>query len=263
MKAFTAVTPATYTLPPDLALLLSPVRASEPSAPDEYVGRAEGVVLDDEGRVQAFIVRISSRLAAENPRTLVSAGCMSVTGGSTLHLSWTEDQLLAQPRLDANLQPHNRVDGGAPVESQWMPARPNVVPPSDDTNATEAVKEGLQGGVAGAVIGAIAGMAIGGPIGAVALAGFFAAGGGLAGVISGATQETAVEAGEMKFDNVPAEQDDLSAAALRVLEERLRDPSVSASGLVHATRFVPMTSTETKSGSPQSERTRSATRSAA
>jgi hypothetical protein len=241
MRTFTVVTPASPPLPSDLALLLAPVRANEPSDPDQYVGRSEGVLLDEKGRVVAFVVRLSPRLAAGSPRTLVSATAVTVTDDSVLHLSWTADQLLAQPRLDEDLQPHNRVDGALPVESQWMPARPNVVPPGDGGNGKEAVKQGLEGGAAGAVLGALAGLALAGPIGALALGGFFAAGGGLAGVLAGASQETAVEAGEMKFDNIAPEHADAQSAALRILESRLRDPSLSLSGLVHAMRFTPMT----------------------
>ena len=245
MQSFTAITPARLTLPPDLALLTAPVRAHEPSAPDEYVGRAEGVVLDPEGHVVAFVVRLAQRLVAKSPRTLVAANAIEVTSGPVLHLAWTEDQLLAQPQLDENFQPHNRVDGGAPVESQWMPARPNVIPPGEGMNGKEAAKEGLEGGAIGAVIGAVAGMAIGGPIGAIALGAFCAAGGGLAGVLSGVTQETSAEAGEMKFDNV-APAGNASSVALQQLEERLCDPMVSAQGLVHGTRFTPMTTTESR-----------------
>jgi hypothetical protein len=243
MRTFTAVTPLTYALPPDLALLLAPVRADEPSAPDEYVGRSEGVLLDEKGRVLAFIVRLSPSIAAASPRTLVTATAVNVTPDGVLHLSWTRDQLLAQPLLDTSMHEHNRTDGGAPVESAWMPARPNAVPPSDTVNGVEAAKEGLQGGAAGAVIGALAGLAIGGPIGALALAAFFAAGGGLAGVIAGASYETAVEAGEMKFDNVAPEQGDPRTTPFRLLEERLRDPAVALSGVIHATRFTPQTTT--------------------
>jgi hypothetical protein len=244
MRTFTAVTPCQPILPPDLALMLAPVRASEPSAPDEYVGRAEGVVLDDAGSVVAFIVRLSPILVAGSPRTLVPVTAAKVTGDSVLHLAWTEDQLLAQPRLDEDFQAHNRVDGGPPVESQWMPARPNVVPPGSGMNRTEAAKEGLAGGVIGAAVGAVAGLALGGPIGAAALAAFCAAGGGLAGVLSGGTQETAVEAGEMKLDNIAPKHDASQSPLLQQLEERLRDPGLAAAGFVSGTHFAPMTTTK-------------------
>ncbi len=243
MRTFTAVTPLTTTLPPELSLLLAPVRTDEPSAPDEYVGRSEGVLLDEKGRVLAFIVRLSPRLMAGTPRTLVTATAVTVTDDGVMHLSWTRDQLLAQPLLDVNLEPRNQTDGGAPVESAWLPARPNVIPPGDTTNGVEAAKEGLQGGAAGAVIGALAGLAIGGPVGALALGAFFAAGGGLAGVIAGASYETAVEAGELKYDNVAPAGGEARATAFRLLEERLRDPGLPAAGLIHATRFTPETTT--------------------
>jgi hypothetical protein len=242
MRTFTAVIPAQPTLPPDLELLLAPVCANEPSAPDEYVGRTDGVLLDEQGCVVAFIVRLSKKLDSACQRTLVPSTAVTVTGGSLLHLSWTEDQLLAQPRLDEDLQPHNRVDGGPPVESQWMPARPNVVPPGPGANRKEAVKEGIEGGLLGATIGAIAGMAIGGPIGAASLAVFFAAGGSLAGVLSGASHDTAVEASEMKLDNLAPKH--RPQPEIQRLEERLRDPVLAAAGIVTAMRISPLTTTK-------------------
>lgn len=245
MRTFTAVIPAQASLPPDLELLLAPVCAKEPSAPDEYVGRTDGVLLDEEGHPVAFIVRLAKKLDADCRRTLVPTRALTVTGGSLINLSWTEDQLLAQPRLDEDLQPHNRVDGGPPVESQWMPARPNVVPPGPGANGNEAAKEGLEGGLIGAAIGALAGMAIGGPIGAASLAAFCAAGGSLAGILSGATHDTAVEASEMKLDNLEPERHPV--AAIRRLEERLRDPGLTAGGVVHAMRLTPFTTTEAPS----------------
>lgn len=244
MRTFTAVTPAQPVLPPDLALLLAPVCANEPSAQDEYVGRADGVLLDELGRVVAFIVRLAKKLDARSPRTLVPLTAVTVTSGSVLRLSWTEDQLRAQPWLDEDLQPHNQVDGGPPVESQWMPARPNVVPPAGGANASEAAKEGLGGGLIGAAFGALAGLAIGGPIGAASLAAFCAAGGSLAGILSGATHETAVEASEMKLDNLAPDTSTAPSASLQRLEERLCDPALSAAGFVNACRLTPMTTTE-------------------
>lgn len=244
MRTFTAVTPCQPILPPDLALLLAPVRASEPSAPDEYVGRTEGVVLDDAGNIVAFIVRLSPLLVARTARTLVPVTAVTVIGNSGLRLAWTEDQLLAQPRLDEDFQVHNRIDGGPPVESQWMPARPNVVPPGSGLNRAEAAKEGLAGGVIGAAVGAVAGLALGGPLGAAALAAFCAAGGGLAGVLSGGTHETAIEASEMKLDNIAPVRGGEGSHALQQLEERLRDPALAAAGFVCGTHFAPMTTTE-------------------
>src|SRR5689334_14437906 len=112
MQTLIAVTPATPTLPPDLALLCAPVRSAEPSAPDEYVGRTGGALPDPNGRVVGFIVRLAPQLAPTRPRVLIAATAVSVTEGRVLHLSWTENQLLAQPRLDDDLRPHDRVAGG-------------------------------------------------------------------------------------------------------------------------------------------------------
>src|SRR4051812_40690621 len=112
MQTFTAITPSSLDIPLDLALLVASVRADEPSAPGEYVGNAEGVLLNNQGRIVAFILRLSAKLAAYRPRTLVSASAVTIDADTAIHLAWTEEQILAQPRLDENLQPHNRVDGG-------------------------------------------------------------------------------------------------------------------------------------------------------
>lgn len=243
MKTLTVVLPNQPVLPPELTLLVTPVCAAEPSAPGEHVGRTEGLMLDDEGRVTAFILRLATKIAQGGARTLVPRSALRLEPGPIFHLSWTEDQLRAQPRLDENLQPHNRVDGGPPVESQWMPARPNIVPPAEGVNTKEAVKEGVEGGLIGAAIGAVAGFAVGGPIGAASLAAFFAAGGGLAGILSGASQGTAADASEMRF--APAGKDDHPsiAAPLAALEERLTDTLLTTGGVVTMTRVVPQTTT--------------------
>jgi len=243
MRKFTVVTPNQPHLPPDLALLMSPVCAAEPSAPGEYVGRTEGALLDENGRVVAFIMRLATKLSATAARTFVPRSALRLEEGPIFHLTWTEDQLRAQPRLDENLQPHNRVDGGPPVESQWMPARPNVVPPAEGPNGREAVKEGVEGGLIGAAIGAIAGFAVGGPLGAASLAAFFAAGGGLAGILSGVAQGTAADASEMKFD-APGKEDDPSILApVTALEQRLQDTTLTSAGVLHMTRVMPQTTT--------------------
>lgn len=247
MRTFTAVTRhENATMPPGLEPLEAPVTTEEPSAPGEHVGQAEGVLLDGQGSIVAFVVRLSKHLAPEElSRTLVPAAAIELRAG-TLHVSWTEGQLLAQPRLDAGFQAHDRANGGAPVRSQWMPARPNLTPPGTGVNVHEAAKEGAAGGAMGAVIGAAAGMAVAGPIGAAALAVFFAAGGSLAGLISGGSQESAAEASELRFDAAEELEGRPKAkkAKLAALAERLRDPAtVEAAGL-YAVRFVPATRTE-------------------
>jgi hypothetical protein len=244
MQTFTAIVPTQPQLPPDLAILLAPVRSDEPSAPDAHVARADGVLLDEEGRVVAFILRLAKTLDPHGGRTLVPATALRLTEGPKLHLAWTEDQLRAQPRLDGDLQPHNHVDGGPPVESQWMPARPAVIPPGSGGNGVAAATEGVEGGLIGAAIGALAGLAIGGPIGAASLAVFFAAGGSLAGILSGASQDTAPEASEMHFAHLPAGDDGALGVALGKLEAWLREPRLVGQGFVSAMRLMPMTTTE-------------------
>lgn len=244
MQTFTAVVPTQPLLPPELAPMVAPVLAEEPSAPGEYVGRGDGVLLDDDGRVVAILVRLARRFDARGARTLVPATALTLTEGPVLHLTWTEGQLLAQPRLDEDLQPHARTDGGPPVESQWMPARPAVIPPGSGGNGVAAAKEGVEGGLIGAALGALAGLAVGGPIGAASLAVFFAAGGSLAGILSGASQDTAPEASEMHFAHREAENDGPLGVALGRMEAWIRDPNMMTTGLVLSMRLTPMTTTE-------------------
>jgi hypothetical protein len=240
MRTFTAVVPTQELLPHELAIMLAPVRVAEPSAPDVYVGRADGVLLDEEGRVVAFILRLARSLDAHGARTLVPATALRMTEGPKLHLAWTEAHLRAQPRLDEDLQPHSRADEGAPVESQSVPARPGMAPPGSGVNGVEAAAEGIEGGLLGAALGALAGLALGGPIGAASLAVFFAAGGSLAGVISGAAHETAPPVSELGFAHLAAEDHGALGMALSRLESWLRDPALVASGCVSAMRLTPM-----------------------
>lgn len=243
MKKFTVVLPSQPSLPPELSLLNAPVCAAEPSAPCEHVGRTEGALLDENGRVVAFILRLATKLAPAGARALIPRTALRVEAGPIIHLRWTEDQVRAQPRLDENFQPHNRVDGGPPVESQWMPARPNAIPPAEGPNGTEAVKEGVEGGLIGAAIGAVAGFAVGGPLLAASLAAFFAAGGGLAGILSGVAQGTAADTSEMKFDPAGTEDDPSLVVPLTSLEHRLLDTTLTTAGVVTMTRIVPQTTT--------------------
>jgi hypothetical protein len=247
MQTYTAVLPIDVWMPPKLAVLVAPVCAAEPSAPDAYVGDAEGVLLDGNGRVVAFLLRLATRLEDHRARVLVPATALRLTEGPILRVAWTEDQIRAEPRLDADLQPHNRVDGGPPVESHWMmPARPGVVPPGPFLNKRAAAAEGLEGGLLGAGIGALVGLAVGGPAAAVPAMIFFAGGAGLAGLLCGASEESAAEAGEMIFRPLDSNDRSPLGLALQRLEDRLRGPhlvSALASGLVTVRRLRPITTT--------------------
>jgi hypothetical protein len=245
MRTFTIITrPEGENLPTELALLNAPVTAAEPSAPGEYVGKTEGVVLNEEGAIVAFIVQLAERLVPQGRlRTLIPTTAVKIQG-STLHVAWTEDQLLAQPRLDENFRAHNRVDGGAPVESQWMPARANVVPPGSGVNTELAAKEGVAGGAIGAAVGAVAGMIAGGPVAAAAFGIFFAAGGSLAGLISGASQETAPEAAELRLEDDASDNATSNDPRLAALSSRLCDPALLDATGLQSFRFIPLTSTK-------------------
>jgi hypothetical protein len=244
MRTWTAVTPSTLTLSPDLALLLAPVRlTSSPSTTaEDYVGRAEGVILDDAGRLAAFVVRLSPRLVGGSSRTLLPASAMTVTDDSVLILAWPQEKLLAQRRLDEDLQPQNAAAGGSPAAVPSPPvATTGVGPGEGKVDVNETVKEGVEGSAIGAVVGGILGGLAGGPVLGLALAAFFGVGGGLAGFISGGGQETHGAPEGAEPDTTTANRDN---AAIARLEERLRDPMLTTDGLVHMTRFTPLVSNE-------------------
>ena len=224
MRTWTAVTPSTMALPPELALLLAPVRLTGAAeVKDDPVGRAEGALLDDEGHLVAFVIRLSWKLAAGNPRTLVPISALDVTDDSKLVLAWPQDKLLAQPRLDKDLQ---RQDGAAgdPAVTATTPAE-TANPGEGRVDVSETIKEGAGGSAIGAVVGGILGGLAGGPIG----------------FISGGGQQT---------DDAPegAKPADLSGTPVRPafqrLEEHLRDPQITTGGIVHTTRFSPMATNE-------------------
>ena len=244
MRTWTAVSPSTLKVSPDLALLLAPVRlASSPSTTAEgYVGRAEGVILDDAGRLAAFVVRLSSTLVGGSPRTLLPASAMTVTDDSVLILAWPQDKLLAQRRLDEDLQPQNASAGGSPAAVASPPvATTGAGPGEGKVDVSETVTEGVEGSAIGAVVGGILGGLAGGPVLGLALAAFFGVGGGLAGFISGGGQETRAEPEGAVPDTTTANPDN---GAISRLEERLRDPMLAMDGLVHTTRFSPMATNE-------------------
>jgi hypothetical protein len=228
VRSFTAVVPLRHDLPPELALMLAPIRTDEPSAPDRYAGRAEGVLLDHEGRVVAFIVRLATKLNGNVERTLVPTTIATLEEGPTLHLAWTNGQLRAHPRLDEDLKRPDPVHEEAPGEA----------PPGGGVSGSETAKEGVEGGLLGAALGALAGLVLGGPIAAASMAVFFATGGSVLGMVAGASEEkTPPEATTTTVNPVRA-HDAALAAALELLEARLRrDPELE--GVVITTRIVP------------------------
>ena len=120
MATFTAVIPVRSILPQELSLLLSPIRAREPTEPEGYVAQSEGALLDEDDRVVAFIVRLARRFVPTCPRTLVDATAVTVTDDSVLRISWTEAQLLAQPRLDDALHLQDALPGTEPLALSSM-----------------------------------------------------------------------------------------------------------------------------------------------
>ncbi len=186
-KTLTAVTPAKPDLPGDLALLLAPVLlAGAAGAPEHYVGRAEGVLLDADGGVVAFAVRLSPALAPGSPRTLVAASAVSVTDDRVLILASTCDELLAQPRLAEDLEHLHGGHGDSSLASLPPPDPPRRQ--GGEADAKETATGGIEGTAIGAAAGALLGIATLTPIGVLALAAFFAVGGGLLGAVSGASK---------------------------------------------------------------------------
>jgi hypothetical protein len=224
MTTWTAVTPQTRALPPDLALLVAPVRvADEPGSIEGSAGHTEGVVLDADGRVAGFFVRLSPAVVATSPRTLVPASAFTVAGTSSLVLAWPMEKLLAQRRIDDDLQHYEPSPAPAPGEGK--------------VSVNETIKEGIEGSAVGAVVGGILGGIAGGPLLGLALAAFFATGGGLVGFISGGGQETHGAAHSTSPDGLSVDPQDGTFARL---QKRLRDPELAGRGLVHFTPFSPM-----------------------
>lgn len=253
MATFTAVIPVRSILPQELSLLLSPIRAREPTEPEGYVAQSEGALLDEDDRVVAFIVRLARRFVPTCPRTLVDATAVTVTDDSVLRISWTEAQLLAQPRLDDALHLQDALPGTEPLALSSMAAHEGTAAVDDGASTKETVKEGAEGVALGAVVGALAGFAAGGPIG-LSLAAFFALGGGLVGVISGATQPTAAERNARDLQAIDPPQDRASADAIRRLGERLQDPALLAGDLVRFLRFSSASATVADDTAPAESR---------
>lgn len=234
MTTWTAVTPATSSLPADLALLVAPIRfAGETTTIEGSAGHAEGVVLDAEGHIAGFFVRISPTLAAAAPRTLVPATAFTVAGSSALVLGWPQEKLLSQRRLDDDLRHYESLPAAAPGEGK--------------VSVNDTVKEGLEGSAVGAVVGGILGGLAGGPLLGFALAAFFATGGGLVGFISGGAQKTRTPAESTKPDGLSVTPEDDTFAQL---QQRLVDPELATRGVVSLTKFSPLPAVTVPSQQP-------------
>ena len=236
MRTWTAVTPATLILPTDLALLVAPVRiAGEARSIDGSAGHAEGVVLDEAGRVAGFFVRLSPTLVAASPSTLVPVSAFTVVDRSSLLLAWPQEKLLAQRRLEDDLQHYEAVPAPAPGEGK--------------VSMNETVTDTLGGSAVGAVVGGILGGIAGGPLLGLALAAFFATGGVFVGFIAGGGKETHVPPPGEKDDDLGVEP---ATNHFLQLEMRLRNPELLTSGLVHVTPFSPTPATEAPPKPPHS-----------
>jgi hypothetical protein len=236
MRTFTAVLPMRPSLPHDLALLLAPVRAAHPleADPNVYVARADGALLDEDGRVVAFILRLARPIDARGQRTLVPITEVSLLQGPELRLKWTEDQLRAQPRLEDDLQVQEPTNEGGPPDhdGESVLKAAGETPPTPRVNKSEAAKEGIEAALIGGALGALAGLAIGGPIAIAGMAVFFATGGSMLGLVSGAEHKPAPPLSDTTFAPLDASDHDALAVWLGEMEARLRDPALEYASLV-------------------------------
>jgi hypothetical protein len=239
MHPYTAITSEKPTLPAHLALLTAPVffsagrgaaLAGPPAARagGELAGNLRGAVVDPRGHVVLFIFEPLLDSFPLGERILVPLAGLEF-GGSVgpekagevcpiVRLLWDEDQLHGQPRLT-----------GAAIQPKDKLATP--VPPSPGGSGEKAVRDALYSGAVSGAAGAVLGLALGG-LPALSLGLFFAAGGGIAGAITGASTEPAADAAHL----VPPDADATTGNwQVRELEAALKDRALYEQGVLRAT----------------------------
>lgn len=112
---------------PDRLRVLSAVVVSADHVSDEPLGRVEGVVLDDLGAIQSFIVKLWENGQATRAVLVPLASVQWYTEGfaPALGISWTPDLLRGQPALAPSNRPHRLSLGpaAAPSEPEAQGAR--------------------------------------------------------------------------------------------------------------------------------------------
>ena len=239
LTTMTRVLPAEL-LSPSLSLLAAEAVHARTGV---TIGQVEGVVVNESSRVVCFVVQLSGAEFADGERILVPMTAVEVSDTDAtgmlpakLRILWTRDQILAQPHFDCEAElPHDRWSGNVPAPSSWMPARPNRIPPGSGSNGRQAVAKAAQAGAVGAGAGALIGLAVGGPAVALGFGTFFLLGAGVAGAIFGASQDSAVEAGELG-----ALEPSTTAGTWQVhrLEDALRSGMGARTGAVRTTSIV-------------------------
>lgn len=151
MKHLTTITRTGHgTLPDDLAFLQAAVFAARPLPQEsERVGYVEGVVTRGRCRIVFFIVRLEHDSEATVRRVLVpvaalDASAVRARSDASLVLTWTPDQVLAQPDFVSDARPpRNHEDGSRVRTGRWLPAVPNAVPPGKGLNYRAAWRQRL------------------------------------------------------------------------------------------------------------------------
>jgi hypothetical protein len=240
MKHLTTITrTGRGTLPDDLAILQSAVFAARPlPQPSERVGYVEGVVTHDRCQLVFFIVRLEHDNEATARRILVPVAALDPSAiraryDASLVLSWTVDQVLAQPDFVSDaMPPRNHEDGGRVRTGRWLPAVPNAVPPGKGLNHGAAWRQRLAWGALSAMIGLGAALLAGaGFTVALSAALFFGLGGAIAGSIYGYSRDSATDASEFKVMDPSPEV----AAMMGGVERALRQTDAFETGALQAT----------------------------
>ena len=263
MHQLTTITRTTSDqLPDSLALLAAPVIGEFDSPETEPLGRVEGAIVDEAGHVAFFVVRVAQHMRLTDKRVLfplaaarIEETASRVPNKIILRTQWTQNQIMAQPDFTEDHQlPRNRTDGAPPVEGRWMPAVPNVIPPGSGVNRSKALllgmKWGIPAGIIGALMGAIIGYVAGSSFAMITTAVFFGLASALAGVIAGATRDSAVDAGEIHAMNPgtagpgATALDNAGTAGMPYmmhLENALNDRALFTGGVLKATLIQPTT----------------------
>ena len=189
-------------VPKDLALLEAPVFASR-SLPqqNELVGWVEGVVTRNRARIVFFVVRLEREPERSGRRVLIPLAALDPAAieegaNASLVVTWTADQVTAQPDFkDEVPPPQNPDDSGVVLAGRWLPIASTRVPPGRGLDHRHAWRKRLVWGAASALLGAVVALVAGGGAAmAVGAALFFGLGGALAGSMYGYSRDSATDA---------------------------------------------------------------------
>lgn len=228
MKHLTTITRTGHgTLPDDLAFLQAAVFAARPLPQEsERVGYVEGVVTRGRCRIVFFIVRLEHDSEATVRRVLVpvaalDASAVRARSDASLVLTWTPDQVLAQPDFVSDARPpRNHEDGSRVRTGRWLPAVPNAVPPGKGLNYRAAWRQRLVWGALSALVGVGAALLAGASFSVVLGAAlFFGLGGAIAGSLYGYSRDSATDASEFHIMEPSPEVATMMAGVERALQQ--------------------------------------------